>query len=110
MSGLLGPNTFRARLRHYAGCRGGAGASRPQDVRRGRRPRRQAAAARARGRSAVASTEYHPACIFKSFERAAYKTKTLERVDDVEGFENLQDADRADLWRELRHGALAARR
>ena len=51
---------------------------------------------------------YPPACIFKSFERAAYKTKTLERVGDVEGFETRRDADRADLA--ARTAAWSARR
>ena len=97
MSGLLGPNTFRT---DYATTRV-AGRSRCKkcrkmfavgDVRVGKRPPRV--------REDVAAVRvhwYHPACIFKSFERAAYKTKTLERVGDVEGFDNLRDADRADL-------------
>ena len=108
MSGLLGPNTFRA---DYATTRV-AGRSRCKkcrkyfhagDVRVGKRPPRV--------REDVAAVRvhwYHPACIFKSFERAAYKTKTLERVDDVEGFENLRDADRADLA--ARIAAWSARR
>ena len=73
MSGLLGPNTFRA---DYAKggrsrckkCRNMFAAG---DVRVGKRPPRV--------REDVAAVRvhwYHPACIFKSFERAAYKTKT----------------------------------
>ena len=108
MSGLLGPNTFRV---DYATTRV-AGRSRCKkcrkmfsagDVRVGKRPPRV--------REDVAAVRvhwYHPACIFKSFERAAYKTKTLERVGDVEGFDNLRDADRADLA--ARIAAWSARR
>ena len=108
MSGLLGPNTFRA---DYATTRV-AGRSRCKkcrkmfhagDVRVGKRPPRVREDV-----SAVRVHWYHPACIFKSFERAAYKTKTLERVDDVEGFDNLRDADRADLA--ARIAAWSARR
>ena len=40
---------------------------------------------------------YHPACIFKSFERAAKTTKTIDSVDDMEGFSDLKDKDKADL-------------
>ena len=108
MSGLLGPNTFRA---DYATTRV-AGRSRCKkcrklfnagDVRVGKRPPRVREDV-----PAVRVHWYHPACIFKSFERAAYKTKTLERVGDVEGFDNLQDADRADLA--ARIAAWSARR
>ena len=108
MSGLLGPNTFRA---DYATTRV-AGRSRCKkcrkmfnlgDVRVGKRPPRVREDV-----PAVRVHWYHPACIFKSFERAAYKTKTLERVDDVEGFDNLRDADRADLA--ARTAAWSARR
>ena len=86
MSGLLGPNTFR-RLRHYAA----AGRSRCKKCRtmfNGRRPRRQAAAARARGRPGRARPLVPPRLHLRSFERAAYKTKTLERAGDAEGFDN----------------------
>ena len=108
MSGLLGPNTFRA---DYATTRV-AGRSRCKkcrkmfavgDVRVGKRPPRVREDV-----PAVRVHWYHPACIFKSFERAAYKTKTLERVGDVEGFDNLRDADRADLA--ARIAAWSARR
>jgi len=108
MSGLLGPNTFRA---DYATTRV-AGRSRCKkcrkyfhagDVRVGKRPPRVQ-----QDIKAVRVHWYHPACIFKSFERAAYKTKTLERVGDVEGFETLRDADRADLA--ARIAAWSARR
>ena len=108
MSGLLGPNTFRA---DYATTRV-AGRSRCKkcrkmfhagDVRVGKRPPRVQ-----QDIKAVRVHWYHPACIFKSFERAAYKTKTLERVDDVEGFDTLRDADRADLA--ARIAAWSARR
>ena len=40
---------------------------------------------------------YHPACIFKSFERASKKTKTIDTVEDMEGFSELKEADKADL-------------
>ena len=40
---------------------------------------------------------YHPACIFKSFERASKKTKTIDTVEDMEGFAELKEADKADL-------------
>jgi len=108
MSGLLGPNTFRA---DYATTRV-AGRSRCKkcrkyfhagDVRVGKRPPRVQ-----QDIKAVRVHWYHPACIFKSFERAAYKTKTLERVGDVEGFDDLRDADRADLA--ARIAAWSARR
>ena len=108
MSGLLGPNTFRA---DYATTRV-AGRSRCKkcrkyfhagDVRVGKRPPRVQ-----QDIKAVRVHWYHPACIFKSFERAAHKTKTLERVGDVEGFDNLRDADRADLA--ARTAAWSARR
>ena len=108
MSGLLGPNTFRA---DYATTRV-AGRSRCKkcrkmfhagDVRVGKRPPRVR-----QDVPAVRVHWYHPACIFKSFERAAYKTKTLERVGDVEGFETLRDPDRADLA--ARIAAWSARR
>ena len=108
MSGLLGPNTFRA---DYATTRV-AGRSRCKkcrkmfhagDVRVGKRPPRVQ-----QDIKAVRVHWYHPACIFKSFERAAYKTKTLERVGDVEGFETLRDPDRADLA--ARIAAWSARR
>ncbi len=108
MSGLLGPNTFRA---DYATTRV-AGRSRCKkcrktfaegDVRVGKRPPRVREDV-----PAVRVHWYHPACIFKSFERAAYKTKTLERVGDVEGFDTLRDADRADLA--ARIAAWSARR
>ena len=40
---------------------------------------------------------YHPACIFKSFERASKKTKTIDGCQDVEGFEDLHPQDQRDL-------------
>ena len=75
MSGLLGPNTFRA---DYATTRV-AGRSRCKkcrkyfhagDVRVGKRPPRVQ-----QDIKAVRVHWYHPACIFKSFERAAYRRR-----------------------------------
>ena len=40
---------------------------------------------------------YHPACIFKSFERASKKTKTIDTIEEIEGFEELHKADQRDL-------------
>jgi hypothetical protein len=40
---------------------------------------------------------YHPACIFKSFERASKKTKTIDTIDEIEGFDELHKADQRDL-------------
>ena len=40
---------------------------------------------------------YHPACIFKSFERASKKTKTIDTIDEIEGFEELHKSDQRDL-------------
>ena len=40
---------------------------------------------------------YHPACIFKSFERASKKTKTIDGCQDVEGFGDLHPQDQRDL-------------
>jgi len=51
---------------------------------------------------------YHPACIFKSFERASKKTKTIDDTEDMEGFSELKDADKADLT--SRVAAWAARK
>ena len=97
MSGLLGPNTFRAdyattRVAGRSRCKKCRNMFNAGDLRVGKRPPRVR-----QDVPAVRVHWYHPACIFKSFERAAYKTKTLERVGDVEGFDNLRDADRADL-------------
>ena len=108
MSGLLGPNTFRAdyattRVAGRSRCKKCRKMFQAGDVRVGKRPPRVQ-----QDIKAVRVHWYHPACIFKSFERAAYKTKTLERVGDVEGFDNLRDADRADLA--ARIAAWSARR
>ena len=94
ISGLLGPNTFRA---DYA--TGGRSKCQrchtvfvAEEVRVGKVPPRMRADV-----TAVRVNWYHPACIFQSFERAAKKTKTIDNVEDVAGFEALRDADRADL-------------
>ena len=44
---------------------------------------------------------YHPACIFKSFERASKKTKTIDTIDEIEGFEELHKSDQRDLARRV---------
>ena len=40
---------------------------------------------------------YHPACIFKSFERASKKTKTIDTIEEIEGFDVLHKSDQRDL-------------
>ena len=84
ISGLLGPNTFRA---DYA--TGGRSKCQrchtvfvAEEVRIGKVPPRMRADV-----TAVRVNWYHPACIFQSFERAAKKTKTIDNVEDVAGFE-----------------------
>jgi len=94
ISGLLGPNTFRADYAkgRRSRCKRCHTVFVAEEVRVGKVPPRVRADV-----PAVRVHWYHPACIFKSFERAAKKTKTIDNVGDVEGFEALRAADRADL-------------
>ena len=107
LSGRLGPNRFitdytkglRSRCKHHR-C------ARPFNVgelRLGKIPPRARQTPNARR-----VHWFHPACLFKAFERASSKSKTLDSVDEVEGLDQLAAEDRAaivahvDAWNERR--------
>ena len=50
---------------------------------------------------------YPPACIFKSFERASKKTKTIDTIEEIEGFDVLHKSDQRDLAKRVDEWAAA---